>query len=120
MKVWCDHCGQPKGALQAAAVEQPAEQLQGAKSPCGGTPQQPQREPDAVQQAPETCQHHQPREYSLYLVLCFFCCCCIKLPRKASPQKKGPVVAITWLGFLMWLSKTFAEFCLKLFFLVLS
>lgn len=90
IKVWCDHCGEPKSTLQAAAVEQLAEQLQGAKSPRGGTPQQPQREPDAVQQASETCQHHQPREYSLYFVLFFFFAV-VALnckPRKASPQEK--------------------------------
>ena len=54
LKVWCDHCREPQGPLQAASLEQPAEQLQGAESPCGGTPQQPQGEPHAVQQAPQT------------------------------------------------------------------
>lgn len=49
MKVWCDHCGEPQGPLQAAAVEQPAEQLQGAEGAGGGAPQQPEGEPHAVQ-----------------------------------------------------------------------
>lgn len=70
MKVWRDHRGESKGPLQAAAVEQPAEQLQGAEGPGGGTPQQPQGEPDAVQQTSETCQHHQPRQCNLVV----FCC----------------------------------------------
>lgn len=62
MKVRRDHRGEPKSPLQAAPVEQPAEQLQGAEGPGGGTPQQPQGEPDAVQQTSETCQHHQSCE----------------------------------------------------------
>lgn len=62
MKVWRDHCGEPQGALQAATLEQSAQQLQGAKGSCRRTPQQPQREPHAVQQAPQTGQHHQPCE----------------------------------------------------------
>lgn len=37
MKVWCDHCGEPQGPFQAATLEQPAEQLQGAESPRRGT-----------------------------------------------------------------------------------
>lgn len=79
MKVRRDHRGQPQGPLQAAAVEQPAEQLQGAEGPGGGTPQQPEGEPDAVQQTSETCQHHQPRESisatslsSLFLIYFFY------------------------------------------------
>ena len=62
VKVRRDHRGKPQGPLQAAAVEQPAEQLQGAESPRGGAPQQPEGEPHAVQQAPQTGQHHQPCE----------------------------------------------------------
>ena len=34
VKVWCDNCGKSQGALQAAPVEQPAEQLQGAEGSC--------------------------------------------------------------------------------------
>lgn len=65
-----DHRGEPKGPLQAATVEQPAEQLQGAEGPGGRTPQQPQGEPDAVQQTSETRQHHQPGECNLVVICC--------------------------------------------------
>lgn len=62
MQVRCDHRGEPKGAVQAATVEPPAELLQGAEGSGGRPPQQPPREPHAVQQAPQAGQHHQPCE----------------------------------------------------------
>lgn len=44
-------------------MEQPAEQLQGAEGSGGGTPQQPAREPHAVQQTSQAGQHCKPCEY---------------------------------------------------------
>lgn len=66
-KVRSDHRGEPQSAVQAAAVEQPAELLQGAEGSGGGPAQQPQREPHAVQQASQTGQHHQPGPWLIHL-----------------------------------------------------
>lgn len=43
-------------------MEQPAEQLQRAEGPRGGTAQQPEGEPHAVQQATQAGQHYQSCE----------------------------------------------------------
>lgn len=63
-QVWHHCCWEPQGSVQAAVVEPPAHPLQGAEVFGRGASEQPEGEPDTVQQTAQTHQHHQPSEYA--------------------------------------------------------